>query len=402
MNLQSEIHLPADIQPPANAVSSGEQRHVLLTGGSGYLGAHLVGDLLRRTNAAVHCLVRAESVSHADQRLLTNLQRYGIDVAEFRQRLTAIPGDFSRDNLGLPQAEYDRLAEQIDTVYHSGASVSLALDYDQIKPANVDGTANILRFACRRRTKWLHYVSTYAVFNTDFYRGAGCVEEGPVAGDGRGLRRGYGQSKWVAEGLCQLAAQRGLPISVYRAGMISGQSGNGACNPTDMMTLTMLAVLRMGAALNTDFLLHLTPVDYCSRAIVELAQPSRRSTGEFHLINRRPISWSAWRRWLADQGRQAQPLSPRDWFDRLRQTARQYPALMPLVMMLAFDPNKDFWNDSNIFRLEFDTARTDGALRGSGVSCPPVDAALLQTYLDFLLQAGDRYFSETATSGRRT
>ena len=63
--------------------------------------------------------------------------------------------------------------------------------------------------------------------------------------------------------------------------------------------------------------------------------------------------------------------------------------------MLAFDPNKDFWNDSNIFRLEFDTARTDSGLRGGGVSCPPVDAALLQTYLDFLLQAGDRYFSST-------
>jgi glyine---[glycyl-carrier protein] ligase len=393
MNLRDEIHLAADIRPPVHAATPCDQQHVLLTGGSGYLGAFLVGDLLLRTDAAVHCLVRAESAGHAHQRLLANLRRYGIDIAECRRRLTAIPGDFSQDNLGLPRARYDGLAEQIDAVYHAGASVSFALDYDRIKPANVDGTANILRFACRRRPKWLHYVSTYAVFNTEFYCGVGCVKERPLAGDARGLRRGYGQSKWVAEGLCQLAAHRGLPVSVYRAGMISGQSGNGVCNPTDTMTLTMLAVLRMGAALNTDFLLHLTPVDYCSRAIVELAQPSRRSTGEFHLINRRPISWSAWLRWLADQGRQVLLLSPRDWFDRLRQTARQYPALLPLVLMLAFDPNKDFWNDSNIFRLEFDTARADGGLRGSGVSCPPVDGSLLQTYLDFLLQAGDRYFS---------
>ena len=259
----------------------------------------------------MHCLVRAESAAHAHQRLLANLRRYGIDIAEFGRRLTAISGDFSQENLGLPRARYDSLAEQIDAVYHAGASVSFALDYDRIKPVNVDGTANILRFACRRRPKWLHYVSTYAVFNTEFYRGVGCVKECPLAGDGHGLRRGYGQSKWVAEGLCQLAAHRGLPVSVYRAGMISGQSGNGLCNPNDTMTLIMLAVLRMGVALNTDFLLHLTPVDYCSRAIVELAQPSRRSAGEFHLINRRPISWSAWLRWLADQGRQALPLSPR-------------------------------------------------------------------------------------------
>jgi len=400
MKLQNEVYLPADIQPPTDTMSSSGQRHVLLTGGSGYLGAYLIGDLLQRTDATVHCLVRAESVAHAEQRLLANLRRYGIDVSEFRQRLIAIPGNFSQDNLGLPRANYDRLAEQIDAVYHAGASVTFALDYDRIKLANVDGTANMLRFACQRRMKWLHYVSTYAVFNTDFYRGAGFVKERPLAGDGRGLRRGYGQSKWVAEGLCQLAVERGLPVSVYRAGMISGQSDNGVCNPTDTMTLTMLAVLRMGAALNTDFLLHLTPVDYCSRAIVELAHPSRRSTGQFHLINHRPISWSAWRRWVADQGHQARPLSPRDWFDRLCHTAEQYPTLLPLVKMLAFDPNKNFWNDANIFHLEFDTARTDGGLRGSGVSCPPVHAALLQTYLNFLLQAGDRYFSETETSSR--
>jgi len=122
MNLQNEVHLAADIQPPAAATPSGDQQHVLLTGGTGYLGAHLVGDLLQRTDAAVHCLIRAESSAHADQRLLANMQRYGIDFAEFRQRLIAIPGNISQDNLGLPRAKLDRLAEQIDAAYHAGAS----------------------------------------------------------------------------------------------------------------------------------------------------------------------------------------------------------------------------------------------------------------------------------------
>ena len=47
------------------------------------------------------------------------------------------------------------------------------------------------------------------------------------------LTMGYSQSKWVAERLVKIAASRGLPVSIYRPGTITGDSRTGISNLDD-------------------------------------------------------------------------------------------------------------------------------------------------------------------------
>lgn len=391
MNLRREVVLPAKITPHDPAPTAAGGADVLVTGGTGYLGKHLIADLLQNSPGKIHCLVRASSEHEARQRLTHNLRTIGIEVPA-DSRIAVVVGDVSRPQLGLDAADYDRLASEIGTVYHSGASVSFAQTYEEISPANVAGTRNVLQFACERQTKFVHHVSTYAVFNGRHYRGSTRVAERPLDDDGEGLVRGYGQSKWVAEGLCELARLRGLPVNIYRAGIVSGDSRSGQCNSSDTMSLTMLAVLRMQAAMDTDFLLHLTPVDFCSRAIVELSRRIQGTGGTYHLVNPQPVAWQAWVAWLQRRGPAVRQLPPHEWYQLLKRTCAQHPVLLPLVLLLNHDPNRNFWNDSNIFRMQFDDTSVRRDLAGTGLNCPPVDAQLLETYWQFLLRAGDSWF----------
>ena len=196
MNIEADIFLPSDIVPATNG-TSGQEGTVLLSGGTGFLGAYVIVDLLTETSSDLFCLVRSEDTESGKARILENLEYYGLFKEEFRHRIHALPGDLAKPNLAIDKSTYEELSERVSTVYHLGASVNFEQTYHQIKPVNVDGLREILRFACNKATKPVHIVSTYAVFNSREYDHHEIVYEKPLQGTVKGINRGYGRSKWV-------------------------------------------------------------------------------------------------------------------------------------------------------------------------------------------------------------
>src|SRR5437016_13795111 len=64
---------------------------ILLTGATGFLGAHLLSELLASTSARVWCLVRARDAAHARQRIADAAARY--DLGGAGDRVVPLPGD---------------------------------------------------------------------------------------------------------------------------------------------------------------------------------------------------------------------------------------------------------------------------------------------------------------------
>ena len=60
---------------------------VFLTGATGFVGAYLIDALLKQCDAELYCLVRADNESHGRERLLANLEKYGLDAGERTKRL---------------------------------------------------------------------------------------------------------------------------------------------------------------------------------------------------------------------------------------------------------------------------------------------------------------------------
>ncbi|WP_439680657.1 thioester reductase domain-containing protein [Embleya sp. MST-111070] len=259
-------------------------RRVLLTGGTGFLGAFLLRELLDRTDDDVWCLVRADGPQHARRRLQETMRRYLLWDTDTAARIVPIVGDLTRPRLGLAPRSWSRLAERVDVVQHCGARVGHVAGYAPLRDANVRGTAEVLRLACADHVKPVHFVST-AALSTDPADPAGQPPpSGPAA-------TGYVTSKWVAERLVHQAGERGVPVAVYRPGRIGGHSVTGACQLDDAIWNLVRAVVLLGAAPDVAASrVSFTPVDHVARAIVRGNPGNSSGTPVRYLLNSSALS----------------------------------------------------------------------------------------------------------------
>jgi amino acid adenylation domain-containing protein/thioester reductase-like protein len=370
---------------PAAAVAG----DVLLTGATGFLGAFLLDELLRQTTVRLHCLVRAADPRAGRDRLRTNLRQYGLDSEGFDDRVTVVIGDLGRPLLGLSPEDFDRLARRCNAIYHNGAVVSFVQPYATLKAPNVLGTQEVLRLAIRGRVKPVHFVSTLSVLpegrGVDHKPIVECLDLPP----GAPPAGGYAQSKWVAERLVGEARSRGVPIAVYRPGLVTGHSVTGACNPDDLISCLIVACARLGAMPDMGVWIDMTPVDYVSRALVHLAQRPESLGKVHHLVNPEAPRLAD----LADEcdrlGVPMQMIPFKSWHDLVVAEVRRDPnhILAPFLPFLAaaapFDDPDGSLRPAARWAC-FDCSNTLVGLEGSGIRCPVVDGAMLHAYLRHL------------------
>ena len=381
VNFTAEIVLDDDVRPADEVVTVvTDPGDVLLTGATGFLGAFLLRDLMRTTGARVHCLVRAADEADALDRLRANLQWYRSWDDIDPDRLRVVVGNLALPRLGLTEAGFDALAATVDMVYHAGAVVNWLQPYGSLKPANVSGTVEILRMAARHRTVPVHYVSTTGVFPNAGSDRPLTVRD--ATGPGAALPSGYVQTKWVAEQIIGLARDRGMPVTVHRVDLIAGDQHHGACQTRDFVWLTLKGLLQAAAVpANLGGVLHLTPVDYVSAAVLALSRSSAATGATLHVYNESGLSF----RYAVDRLRKrGYPLAELDWETwRARVVADRDNALITLL-----DAFELMVSDSTGFYPPIDATETTAALAGTGIECPELTEELFDTYVDFFVEVG--------------
>ena len=379
IDFDGEITLPADIRPDGDVVTDVvDPRHILLTGATGFLGAFLLAELLRTTTATVHCLVRGADRADARRRLEANLMWYRLRGDVDMDRLEIVVGDLGQARLGLSEDHFNALAREVDVVHHAGATVNWLRPYADLRAANVGGTREVLRLAARHRTVPVHYVSTTGVFAGAREPGVPLTVTDPT-GPAAALPSGYLRSKWVAEQVLGLARERGMPVSVYRVDLVSGDRRNGACQTRDFVWLSTKGLLQAGAVpAGLRGTIPMVPVDYAAAAIVAL---SARSGEVYHVYNPGQVSWDDIVSRLRARGHDLREREHADW--RRAVTADGDNALLPLL-----DAFELMSADSAAFYPAVDVTKTDAALAGTGISCPPITADLIDRYLDFFTETG--------------
>ncbi|KAJ0299344.1 hypothetical protein COL516b_009224 [Colletotrichum fioriniae] len=293
--LRADSILPDDIQSNGTLMRRlNDANTVLLTGATGYLGAFLLKYLVETTSAHIICLVRFtdptdEMRAAGMARIRKNLIDLGIWEDSLLDRMEVLPGNLSREHLGLASEVYDDIVSRVEVIIHAAATVNLVYPYAALRSPNVGGTREILRLVSKSGAT-LHHVSTNGVLTPSV---AGHSEDAMVDIDDvpDKLIDGYGQTKWVAEKLVYEAARRGMPCKVYRPGTISGHSKTGSCNAWDLLNALIVESLHLKTAPYVDqWFAEMTPVDFVSAAITTLANHTDSEQLVYHLGDPNPVS----------------------------------------------------------------------------------------------------------------
>ncbi|MFF9062379.1 type I polyketide synthase [Streptomyces sp. NPDC014882] len=378
----AEIRLDEEIRPAAEVVRQADDpAHVFLTGATGFLGAFLLRDLARATRGTLHCLVRADDAADGLRRLRENLEYYRVWDEVDPARIEVVVGDLAEPRFGLGEEEFDALARTVDVVYHGGAQVHWLHPFGTLKAANVGGTREVLRLAARHRTVPVHYLSTTGVFAGQETGGRPLRVDDPT-GPAEALPSGYLRSKWVAEQVLGIARDRGLPVSVYRVDVVSGDQVNGACQTRDFVWLSLRGLIQAGAVpAGLDVAVPLTPVDYVSSAMVALSLSERVRPGTFHLYNQSHMTFAEFVTELRARGHRLEELDPASWSALVRSD----PDNVMLPLLEAFEMMA---RGDGTFYPPVDTSVAERALADTGIECPKMTVDLFRRYVDFFTEAG--------------
>jgi thioester reductase-like protein len=342
---------------------------ILLTG---FLGSFLIPRILDLTpkETQIVCLVQDKFLALAKDKIIQN--------PGWKDRVQVIVGDITKSNLGLPK-EWN---ERVTHIYHLAAIYDLSVKKELAHKINVQGTIHILDFAkaCSKLQRF-DYVSTCYVsgrFPGHFFE-ADLVKE-------QKFNNYYEETKYEAEIEVQRAMKNGLPATIYRPGIVVGDSINGHTQKFDGPYYIIQWLDRqkpMGILPELGdykrLLVNLVPVDFVANAIASLSVHSLSVGKVYQLADPNPPTIDIFLKQLQvilDKKIITLPFSP-----KLTKLSLRY--LKPLREWMKINPDTiDYFTHPTIY----DTTNANMDLNYLGIKCPS-----LNSYLPVLV----KYMKET-------
>jgi nonribosomal peptide synthetase MxcG len=367
------------IRPATSPRTTGAPRTVLLTGATGFAGPHLLTELLRATDAEIICPVRAATPAEAADRIRQALAAQEIPLPADAQRITAVPADLARPDLGLGAERFAELAGTCDAIVHNAATVSIMREYPSLRAANTDSTRQLLRMASTRSIP-VHLVSTLSVAPPRSH--SPDVPE-TFFPPHPGLLSGYQQSKWASERLLEQAAERGFPVTLHRLGRVVGAPDTGQVNPRDFLWSVLASGIPAGIVPDLFEAEVWTPADYVARAVVRLSLTAAPGT-VFNHAPVAPVRLADLYDWVQEYGYAVKQIPLTRW-------RRELPRSADVAATTgAFFDSLPAGEDAEP-ELALGHVRADNVLRGlegTGITCPRADRALVFRYLDHCVKNG--------------
>ena len=231
---------------------------------------------------------------------------------------------------GLSVEDHNRLAHEVDVIYHIGAWVHHVMDYATLYRTNVQSTVALLRLATRVKNKALHYISTLGAHHI-----SPLERLQVVSADSEEVSwnsNGYLLTKWVSEQLLEVAVQRGIVAHVYRPGnIIAGASGIYEPEANHAL-LRLKGMIQLGKAyVEPHEMLEMMPVDRLASALVHLARNPQQFS--YNLHNAQSIAWVDYLTMVQAMGYPLQFLQNEAEWDVLLDHLDEQNALYKLVFL---------------------------------------------------------------------
>ena len=208
---------------------------ILFTGASGFIGTQIVRRLIKKSDTCIIVLVRGKTFEDAYRHLsrawwewpdlmeeIEGLKNFNIDNF-LDHKISLINGDITEENLGLENYIYSFLVNNLTHVIHTAADIRLNASLKDLRKINVHGTENLIKLGLDSHKN--HGIRRFSHLSTAYVAGGrtGHILEESLTDDFEFLSN-YERSKYEGE---LRVKESGLPISIFRPGMVVGDSKTG-------------------------------------------------------------------------------------------------------------------------------------------------------------------------------
>ena len=285
-NILEDVHV-------INKTVNYDLSNVLLTGTTGFLGVHILKELLENNETKkIYCLIRKKNNKDAFKRISDTFCNYFGDI-DF-SKIEVIEGNFEYDNLALPDELYDSLCKKITTVIHCGANVKHYGKYDAFYKSNVLGTTNIIKFCENSKSKLAH-ISTLSVGGYTKINNPSLLDENTINVGQEFKKHVYMITKYQAE--CEVLKaimQNKIDAKIFRLGNIMPRFSDGKfqTNFTENAFISRLHTIIKTKKLTEEyknFTIDISPVDLCAKSIITVLKNSNNQT-VYHIYNPNIVS----------------------------------------------------------------------------------------------------------------
>ena len=365
--------------------------NILITGATGFLGAHVVDELMKEEQGKIYCLVRGKNDNVGRDRLKSVLEYYFGDKyeSEIDRRIIPVCGDIEEP---LP----DGLPSDVQTVIHTAASVKHYGSYSYFQRVNAEGTGHVVEYAKNIGAKLIH-ISTLSVSGnsmaddfTVYHSEKEKFFDETSFYIGQPLDNVYIHSKFEAERKVYDAMLEGLDAIVIRVGNLTNRASDYKFQPNfreNAFLTRVKAVLEFG--LFPDYLMSLysefSPIDKTAEGIVKIAQYADNQS-VFHLNSNKVIYFERFLDIVHELGISMKVVNKKEFNEALKSTVKQrnteyiYEAFqndMDEKGCLVYDSNIRIEND---FTLWF--------LKKAGFEWNETDIDYIRGYIDYFRRIG--------------
>ena len=257
---------------------------VFITGATGFLGTQVTRLILEQTEHPILVLVRGRDLSDAKLRLERIWWDWSNMTEAMGSRIQVVNGDLCLPKFGLSDSSYEELADMVSYIVHLAADIRLNESLSDLRQINVEGVRSILDLAYAAHRH--HGLTRFSYVSTAYVAGGrkGSVPEDALT-DQFGFSNNYELSKFEAESLVRKAGQE-LPVSVFRPGMVIGDSKSGAVKTFNTLYFPLRLYLTGKLKIfpvDPSMKINMVPCDYVSESIVKLTFDPLAEGLNFHL-----------------------------------------------------------------------------------------------------------------------
>lgn len=360
-----------------NNVKPTNMSNILITGVTGFLGIHLVHELLLNPKVKkIYCIIRNKINQPAKKRFTNMISSYFQSSAELSklidEKITILNGDITQKYLGLDEQTYNYLQSKITCVVNSAANVKHFVKPTQIKKDNVYSVDNIITFCGNKIT--LAHISTLSIAGFVSTDSKNKIFDENTLYIGQNLENNpYLLSKFEAEKNILIATNtKDLNAVIFRLGNIMPRESDGKFQGNYKQNIFLSAlnsIIKSGVIAKElhNLPIEFSPVDECARFIIKLLLANNKNS-VYHILSNKDLTVLELSNILSELGCNFETVDYNSFIEKISENTDEY--------------TKEYISNTSLNTYKQDI--TQSALKKLGLSWSTIDLTYIKNILKII------------------